>query len=82
MSAILGGVHSLTIAPSDVKNMGNAAFNHRIARNIQHLLQMESYFDRVADPAAGSYYVEQLTNQIAEAAWLYFQELSSRNTDY
>jgi methylmalonyl-CoA mutase len=76
MSAILGGIHSLTIAPSDVKNEGNAAFNHRIARNIQHLLQMESYFDRVADPAAGSYYIEQLTNLIAEAAWQYFQEVS------
>jgi methylmalonyl-CoA mutase len=81
MSAILGGVSSLTIAPSDVKNVVNVDFNHRIARNIQHLLQMESYFDRVADPAAGSYYIEQLTNQIAEAAWQYFQELSSRNTD-
>jgi methylmalonyl-CoA mutase len=81
MSAILGGISSLTIAPSDVKNVENAAFNHRIARNIQHLLQMESYFDRVADPAAGSFYIEQLTNQIAEAAWQYFQELPSRNTD-
>jgi methylmalonyl-CoA mutase len=75
MSAILGGIHALTIAPSDVKNAENADFNHRIARNIQHLLQMESYFDRVEDPVVGSYYIEQLTNQIAEAAWQYFQEL-------
>jgi methylmalonyl-CoA mutase len=75
MSAVLGGVNSLTIAPSDVKISENDDFNRRIARNVQHLLLMESYFDRVADPAAGSYYIEQLTTQIAEAAWVYFQEI-------
>ena len=75
MSAVLGGVSSLIIAPSDVLSGENDDFNRRIARNIQHLLQLESYFDRVADPAAGSYYIEQLTTQIAEASWVYFQEI-------
>ena len=42
--------------------------------NIQQLLQLESYMDRVIDPAAGSYYVEQLTDQLAERAWGKFQE--------
>jgi methylmalonyl-CoA mutase len=79
MSAVLAGVSSLTIAPSDVNRGENDDFNRRIARNIQHLLQMESYFDRVADPAAGSYYIEQLTTQIAEAAWVYFQEIVDVN---
>jgi methylmalonyl-CoA mutase len=73
MSAVLGGISSLNIASSDVKNSENEDFNRRIARNIQHLLQMESYLDRVADPAAGSFYIEQLTTQIAEATWSYFQ---------
>lgn len=77
MSAVLGGVSALIIAPSDAKKSENDDFNRRIARNIQHLLQMESYLDRVADPAAGSYYIEQLTTQIAEATWSYFQEINN-----
>ena len=77
MSAVLGGINSLSIAQSNAITNGIDDFNRRIARNIQHLLQMESYFDRVADPAAGSYYIEQLTTQIAEAAWLRFQDLSA-----
>lgn len=77
MSAVLGGVNALAIAPSDAKSSENDDFNRRIARNIQHLLQMESYFDRVIDPAAGSYYIEQLTTKIAEAAWTYFQEMDN-----
>jgi methylmalonyl-CoA mutase len=68
MSAIIGGVETLTVAPSETTDFGR-----RIARNVQHLLSMESYFDRVADPSAGSYYIEKLTEQLAEAAWSEFQ---------
>ena len=74
MSAVLGGVDMLTIAPSDALNTESSDFNRRIARNVQHLLQMESYLDRVVDPAAGSFYIEKLTNQIAETVWEKFQE--------
>ena len=74
MSAVLGGVDMLTIAPSDALNAESSDFSRRIARNVQHLLQMESYLDKVADPAAGSFYIEKLTNQIAEAVWEKFQE--------
>ena len=74
MSAVLGGVDMLTIAPSDALNAESSDFSRRIARNVQHLLQMESYLDKVADPAAGSFYIEKLTNQIAEAVWERFQE--------
>jgi methylmalonyl-CoA mutase len=69
MSAVLAGVESLTIDPTE-----DSDFGKRISRNVQHLLQLESYLDRVADPAAGSFYIEQLTNQIAEAVWQRFQE--------
>ena len=69
MSAVLAGVESLTIDPTE-----DSDFGKRISRNVQHLLQLESYLDRVADPSAGSYYIEQLTNQIAEAVWQRFQE--------
>ena len=71
MSAAIGGVQSITLAPSDAF-MGSgyiSDFNRRIAINVQHLLQMETYLDRVADPGAGSYYIERLTNQLGKYAW-------------
>lgn len=71
LAAVIGGVDRLTVrpAPSD-KTQGD-----RIARNVQHLLKMESYLDRVIDPAAGSYYIEQLTNSLAKQAWEQFKIL-------
>lgn len=69
MSAVIGGIETLTVAPSEASDFGR-----RIARNVQHLLSMESYLDRVADPSAGSYYIEKLTEQLAGAAWTVFQE--------
>ena len=47
-------------------------FAERIARNQQLLLKEESYLDKIADPAAGSYYIENLTDQIAKGAWEHF----------
>lgn len=74
MSAVIGGIEILSIAPSDTIEGENSDLNIRIARNIQHLLQMESYLDKVADPSAGSYYIEKLTNQMAETVWAKLQE--------
>lgn len=72
MSATLGGVDSLTVQPFDVTYQESDDFSERIARNQQLLLKEESHFDKVIDPAAGSYYVEYLTNSIAEEAWKLF----------
>ncbi|MBK7936145.1 MAG: hypothetical protein IPJ82_03315 [Lewinellaceae bacterium] len=73
MSAVLGGADHLTVLPYDAGRTAQATypqtFSRRIARNVQHLLKMESGFDQVADPAAGSYYIEKLTLQVAEQAW-------------
>ncbi len=73
MSAVQGGASRLTVLPYDAGREAQAsypqAFGRRIARNVQHLLKMESSLDEVADPAAGSYYIETLTRQIAEQAW-------------
>ena len=69
MSAVIGGVETLTVAPSEATDFGR-----RIARNVQHLLSLESYLDRVKDPSAGSYYIEKMTEQLAEAAWEAFQK--------
>ncbi|MCL1867347.1 MAG: methylmalonyl-CoA mutase small subunit [Paludibacter sp.] len=74
MSATLGGVDSLTVLPYDCAYKQSDDFSERIARNQQLLLKDESHFDKVADPAAGSYYIENLTNMIAESAWNIFVE--------
>jgi methylmalonyl-CoA mutase len=66
MSAVVGGVESLTVMPSDMTS-GDAQptdFSRRMARNVQHILKMESHFDWVADPAAGSYFIESLTEKL------------------
>jgi methylmalonyl-CoA mutase len=75
MSAILGGTDSLTVEPFDIAFRQPDEFSERIARNQQLILKEESYFDKVADPAAGSYYIENLTNLIADNAWKLFLEI-------
>lgn len=79
MSATLGGVNSLTVLPYDVTFKKADEFSERIARNQQLLLKEESHFDKVADPAAGSYYIETLTNELAAQAWKIFLEVEEDN---
>ncbi len=74
MSAILGGTDSLTVEPFDIVIRQPDEFSERIARNQQLILREESYFDRVTDPGAGSYYIEKLTQIISENAWKLFVE--------
>ena len=78
MSAVQGGVDRLTVLPYDAGREDKAeypqAFGRRIARNVQQLLKLESGFDQVPDPAAGSYYIENLTRLFAEKAWAQFQQ--------
>ena len=69
MSAAIAGVDSLTVCPFDVTYKPSDDFSERIARNQQLLLKEESHFDKVTDPAAGSYYIENLTANIADQAW-------------
>lgn len=78
MSAILGGADSLTVEPFDTVFRHPDEFSERIARNQQLILKEEAYFDKVADPAAGSYYIENLTNLIAENAWKLFLEIEDQ----
>ena len=69
MSAAIAGVDSLTVRPFDATYKPSDDFSERIARNQQLLLKEESHFDKVTDPAAGSYYIENLTANIADQAW-------------
>lgn len=78
MSAILGGTDSLTVEPFDTVFRQPEEFSERIARNQQLILKEEAYFDKVADPAAGSYYIENLTSLIAENAWKLFLEIEEK----
>ncbi|MCD6332570.1 MAG: acyl-CoA mutase large subunit family protein [Bacteroidales bacterium] len=77
MSAILGGVDSLTVLPFDFAIREPDEFSERLARNQQLLLREESYLNKVADPAGGSYYIEYLTDTIARKAWEMFRKVES-----
>lgn len=77
MSAIISGIDSLTVGPFNEVFEKPSDFSERIARNQQLLLKEESYLDQVADPAGGSYYIENLTDSIAAAAWKLFLEIDA-----
>lgn len=76
MSAVSGGANKILILPYDsnsTKGMSDLA--QRMAINISLILKEESYFDKVIDPAGGSYSVEHLTTFFEEKGWSYFQSL-------
>ena len=72
MSAVLGGTDSLTVRPFDRAYKQVSKFSARLGRNIQIILKEESYLDKVIDPAAGSYYIENLTRSVIEESWKIF----------
>jgi methylmalonyl-CoA mutase len=78
MSAVLGGADSVTVEPFDKTFRKPDEFSERIARNQQLLLKEEAYFDKVADPAGGSWYIEKLTSVIADEAWKLFIEVEEQ----
>ena len=75
MSAITGGANSVTVNPFDISFRQPDEFSERVARNQQLILKEEVFLDKVADPAGGSYYIENLTHLIAENAWKLFVEI-------
>lgn len=78
MSAVIGGCDSLCVLPFNYGFGKVSDFAARIARNQQHILKDESYLDKVADISAGSYYVETLTEQLAEKAWEQFKLIEGK----
>ncbi|MDA4102079.1 methylmalonyl-CoA mutase small subunit [Mycolicibacterium monacense] len=82
-SAGVGGadtvlVHTFDVAIPNGFPGTSSTFARRIARNTQLLLLEESHIGRVLDPAGGSWFVEDLTAQLAEQAWKHFQDIESR----
>lgn len=75
LSAGVGGAEAVTVLPFDAALGLPDAFARRIARNTQSVLLEESHLSKVIDPAGGSWYVESLTDELARAAWAWFQEI-------
>jgi methylmalonyl-CoA mutase len=77
MSAILGGADAVANLPYDTLYHKDNEFGDRIARNQLLILKNESYFNKVNNPADGSYYIETLTNQLAEKALTLFKDIEA-----
>ena len=78
MSAAIAGADSISTLPFDNAYKEADDFGYRIARNQQLLLKEESYMDKIVDPAAGNYYIKNLTNSIAQYAWDQFVAVESK----
>ena len=77
MSAILGGSDVICNLPYDALFHKPNEFGERIARNQLLVLKHESYFDKVNNPADGTYYIESLTKQLAEKALNLFKDIEA-----
>ncbi|HET7290311.1 MAG TPA: methylmalonyl-CoA mutase family protein [Thermodesulfobacteriota bacterium] len=75
MAAAIGGCESLNVLPLDAVYERPDEFTRRLARNTQLILKHESYLDRVTDPSGGSYYIEKLTDSLADSAWELFGKI-------
>ncbi|MFA7115634.1 MAG: methylmalonyl-CoA mutase family protein [Bacteroidales bacterium] len=78
MSAAVGGVDSMEVIPFDYSLRTSSEFSDRIARNVQHILKEEAGFSKIVDPAAGSYYVENLTAAFIKSAWDLFKIVENK----
>ena len=77
MSAIIGGADAIANLPYDALYHKDNEFGDRIARNQLLILKNESYFDKVNNPADGSYYIESITHQLAEKALTLFKDIEA-----
>ena len=74
MAAILGGADILTIKPADQMEGIADEDTRRVARNVSHILREECHLHQVADPVAGSFYLEDLTVRMMKKVWSMFQQ--------
>ncbi|WP_149276821.1 methylmalonyl-CoA mutase subunit beta [Pareuzebyella sediminis] len=78
MSAILGGADTICNLAYDAHFHKTNDFSERLARNQLLVLKHESYFDKIENPAEGSYYIENLTEQLAEKALSLFKQIEAK----
>ncbi|WP_411333428.1 methylmalonyl-CoA mutase family protein [Metabacillus indicus] len=76
-SAAAGGVSSLSISPFDEVQGKPGKTGERVARNTHYVLKEESHLAKVQDPAAGSWYIEELTSELAEQSWKEIQAIET-----
>ncbi|MHB1205247.1 MAG: methylmalonyl-CoA mutase family protein [Rhodospirillaceae bacterium] len=75
-AAGVGGADAVTVLPFDTASAGNGSdLARRVARNTQIVLQEEASLAKVADPAGGAWMFERLTDELADKAWAFFQEI-------
>jgi methylmalonyl-CoA mutase len=72
------GADTIGSTPFDATLGEPSALSRRLARNTHHLLMEESRVHQVCDPAGGSYYIERLTDEVAEKAWVILQAIEAR----
>ena len=76
--AALGGANAITVQPFTAALGAPDDFARRAARNIQIVLQEESWLGRVVDPMGGSWYIENLTDDVAKVAWGFLQDIEAK----
>jgi len=76
-AAVVGGADAITALPFDGATGPSDELGRRLSANSHAILREESHLHRVGDPAAGSWYVERLTGQLAEGAWSRFQQIEA-----
>jgi methylmalonyl-CoA mutase len=80
MSAFVGGANSVSIVPYNSWSVASDESALRWSRNIQQILLEESYFGQFKAAADGAYYIEALTEQFVQTAWMHFQELDAKSS--
>lgn len=76
-AALVGGADAVGAVAFDSRLESTSELGRRVARNTPTILDEESHLSRVADPAAGSWFLDQLTRDLASAAWAFFQEIEA-----
>ena len=77
LGAGIGGADFVSVAPCTAVSSGDNRLTRRVARNTQIILQEESHIGRVTDPAGGSWYIEQLSQDLAHQAWRMVQQIEA-----
>lgn len=77
-AAGLGGAEAITSVPFDSLAGEPSPLARRVARNTALILQEEAHLDRVIDPAGGSWFLDAITDELAQESWKVFQEVERR----
>ena len=78
LSAVLAGTDSFTVLPYNSTSEWPTEFSERIARNQQLVIKEEAFIDKIVDPSAGSYYIENLTDKLIDETWKLFLEIDEK----